>query len=270
MEGQMEKSRFSNEKSTASENGFEDPNITDFFLHKYSALIEDNLSIEEVNPPLMFSDFINCILMAVHIKSGSIKRLSTHLSNYMKKRFLPIMNKQLRPKILIGDQAVILRRGKAVLQANEDHWRGKIKEIWSILQSIPGSNNAMTAGSLTAIAEESPDKKSMKESSLAIPMEGEGSKVQHCTHRSNSKKLFGGLGSYKSGIDVKTFLDTMIDAKQIKYDTIEEKKLLWMTFERNEDPEESLFRLLMKIEKRKGKTHSQIEQRILKWIRIKL
>ena len=45
---------------------------------------------------------------------------------------------------------------------------------------------------------------------------------------------------------------------------------MWMSLERNDDPEESLFKYLMKIEKRRGKTHEEIEKRILKLIIVKL
>lgn len=78
------------------------------------------------------------------------------------------------------------------------------------------------------------------------------------------------MGTYKDGISVKTFFEAMIESKQIKYDSIEEKKAIWMSLERKEDPDESIFKLLMKIEKRKGKSHEQIESRILKRIRTKL
>ena len=114
---------------------FQDPNITEYFLHKYSKLIDENMGIEEANPPLLFSDFVNCLLMAVHVKSGSIKRLSTYLGNYMKKRFHPILDKEIRPKVLIGDESVILRRGKAVLSMGEEKWRNMLKGVWNTLQS---------------------------------------------------------------------------------------------------------------------------------------
>lgn len=43
------------------------------------------------------------------------------------------MDKKIRPKILIGDENVILRRGKAVLSLNDEKWRNEIKKIWNVL-----------------------------------------------------------------------------------------------------------------------------------------
>lgn len=226
------------------------PNLRDYFLEKYSSLILESKCIEEVNPPLLFSDFINCLLMAVHIKSGSIQGLAGYFNNYMKKRFLPIMGKVIRPKILMGDETTILRRGKLALSANDEKWRKEIQKIWTILSSRPGSQD--------------------KENSRLTKAGNSQSGGIESSSASNNRPLFGKLGSYKSGIDVKSFLDAMIGSNQIKYSSIEDQKLVWMTLERQEDPEESLFRLLMKIEKRNGRTHEQIESRILKWIRIKL
>jgi hypothetical protein len=53
----------------------------------------------------------------------------------MKKRFHPILDKEIRPKVLIGDESVILRRGKAVLSMGEEKWRNMLKGVWNTLQS---------------------------------------------------------------------------------------------------------------------------------------
>lgn len=56
----------------------------------------------------------------------------------------------------------------------------------------------------------------------------------------------------------------------MKYGSEHEKKLMWMILERVQDPEESIFRLVMKIEKRAGKSHPTINTKIRDLILMKL
>ena len=58
--------------------------------------------------------------------------------------------------------------------------------------------------------------------------------------------------------------------KQIKYESFENKKMVWLILERLHDPEVSIFKLIRKIEKRNNRTHESIEMRIKKLILIKL
>lgn len=111
----------------------EDTNLANYFLFKWQQLIDGQQSLDEVNPPLFFTDFINCLIMAVHLKSGHVISLAGNLSGYIKKRIVPIMENRIRPKVLIPDESAILTRGKEVLSLNDDKWRKEIKLIWKSL-----------------------------------------------------------------------------------------------------------------------------------------
>lgn len=144
---------------------------------------------------------------------------------------------------------------------SEDKWRKEISQIWQRLVSrvpfkipIPQKESSQTGIG--------------KENSVSIVITSESSAQNN--YANQKVKLSGGFGGFLHGIDLKTFLDTMIESKQMRYETIEDKKLMWMALERGDDPDESIFKLLMKIEKRNGKSHEEIEKRIQKWLALKL
>ena len=54
-------------------------NLANYFLFKWQGLLDEQESLEKLNPPLLFSDFINCLIMAVHLKSGHVINLAGNL-----------------------------------------------------------------------------------------------------------------------------------------------------------------------------------------------
>lgn len=240
-----------------------DTNLANYFLFKWQSLIDGQESLELANPPLLFSDFINCLIMAVHLKTGHVINLAGNLSNYIKKRIHPIMENTIRPKVLMADESAILSRGKEILGLSDERWRKEIKQIWQILISeIPHK--------IPVFSKEPISSSRAKENSVSIVISNQEDSSKKTVFGNDRVKQSGGFGGYLHGLDLKSFLNLMIESKQIRYETIEDKRLLWMALERSDDPDESLFKLIMKIERRNGKTHEEIEKRIHKWLSLKL
>ena len=71
-------------------------------------------------------------------------------------------------------------------------------------------------------------------------------------------------------LDLKSFIDIMVESGLLVYEGIEKRKIVWMIMERNQDPEESIFKIILKIVKREGRSHHYLEGNIAKLILQKL
>ena len=115
-------------------NEIDDPNFS--FEQKIKTLLLDRVEVKQkrlencTDPDkvLLFRGFVNSLVRAVYLKTGSINTLSKRLEEYLSKRAEPIIYKKIRPKLILNEDASIIRKSEKILKTYEETLRKIYKE----------------------------------------------------------------------------------------------------------------------------------------------
>ena len=194
----------------------------ELLLQEYQIFGEKKINRLSEKKPYLYKYFVNALLRAFYLKTGSITKLGPMLEKSFRTRIQPILNEKIRPKNIIVEEENIIQRSK-------DHviqFKPQLEQIYKLLKSK--STSLRLSGSLTFI-------------NLILLLEVK-----------------------------KSIFFIFQKAGYLKYSSVEDKKHVWMVLERRYDPEESMFKILKKIESRGGKSHYTIEKLIIKHYKAKL
>ena len=95
--------------------------------------------------PYLYKYFVNALLRAFYLKTGSITKLGLMLEKSFKTRIQPILSEKIRPKSIIVEEENIIERSKEHIES----FKPQLQEIYRLLKSK--NTNLRLPGSLTFI-----------------------------------------------------------------------------------------------------------------------
>jgi hypothetical protein len=122
---QMERpvSQISPKKRKEGKNGFSfSDRIRELLLRKYETRKSRKENCCDPMKVLLHRHFVNALIRAIHLKTGSITNLPSKIDKYVRTRMNPIIVKEIRPKVIIGDDKRIVERSKRVMAKFEQQF----------------------------------------------------------------------------------------------------------------------------------------------------
>lgn len=86
---------------------------------------------------LLIRGFVNAIIRAIYLKTGSINTLPQKVHKIFTERINPIIQEKIKPKPIIGEGGSILKRSKKLL----DHFNQELKEIYENAKGLRARHN---------------------------------------------------------------------------------------------------------------------------------
>lgn len=106
--------------------------IKQILVDKYETKKSRNMSAVNPDKVILMRGFVNALVRAVHLKTGSINKLPEKVHSLFTERINPIISGKIRPKPIIGDDSAILKRSSKISILYD----AQLRELYEMSKSL--------------------------------------------------------------------------------------------------------------------------------------